>query len=51
MVVGNGDPYLTPERMEEFEHLSNKLGIKPEKIVFDGKHELNEDVLLKFAAD
>ncbi len=49
MVVGNGDPYLTPGRMKEFEELTRKLDIKPEKVVFDGKHELNDEVLSRFA--
>jgi predicted esterase len=45
MVVGNQDPYVTAERMAEFDALATKLGIAPEKIIFDGKHEMNEAVL------
>ncbi|HQQ96179.1 MAG TPA: alpha/beta hydrolase [Cyclobacteriaceae bacterium] len=46
LVVGDQDPFLTPERMVEFDALARKLGIAPEKIVFQGKHEVREDVLL-----
>ena len=45
MVFGDQDPYLTPDRMAEFDQLATKLGIQPEKIVFNGKHEINEAVL------
>ncbi|HWA34401.1 MAG TPA: hypothetical protein VG737_09745 [Cyclobacteriaceae bacterium] len=45
MVSGNEDPFVTPERIKEFDVLAEKLGIKPEKIVFEGKHEIDENVL------
>lgn len=51
MVVGNQDPYLTAERMNEFDELSEKLAITPKKVVFEGKHELNETVLVRFATN
>lgn len=51
MVVGNQDPYLTAERMKEFDDLTGKLDIKPVKLVFEGKHELNDDVLTKLATN
>jgi len=51
MVVGDQDPYLTSERMKEFDELSQKLDITPEKVVFEGKHELNETVLRRFATN
>ncbi|MBL7851806.1 MAG: alpha/beta hydrolase [Cyclobacteriaceae bacterium] len=51
MVVGDQDPYLTSERMKEFDELSKKLGIQPEKVVFEGKHELNERVLRSLATN
>lgn len=51
MVVGDQDPYLTPARMNEFDELSKKLSINPEKVVFEGKHELNEVVLKGFATN
>jgi predicted esterase len=47
LVVGDQDPYLTDERMNEFDDLSRKLGIAPEKIVFNGKHEIHERTLLQ----
>jgi predicted esterase len=48
MVVGDQDHFVTPERIKEFDLLADKLGITPEKIVFEGKHEINEEVLLRF---
>ena len=45
MVAGDKDPFLTRERLEEFDQLANLLGIEPEKIMFDGKHEIKEEVL------
>jgi predicted esterase len=47
LVVGDQDPYLTPERMAEFDGLAQKLGIVPEKILFSGKHEMHEQTLLQ----
>ncbi len=49
MVVGKQDPYLNEERMKKLDLLEGKLGIVSEKVVFDGKHELNEEVLKGFA--
>lgn len=45
MVVGDQDPFVTPARMTEFDQLASQLGIQPEKIIFSGKHEINEGVL------
>jgi len=47
MVVGDKDHFVTPERVKEFDELAARLRINPEKIVFDGKHEINEEVLMK----
>jgi predicted esterase len=47
MVAGDTDPFVTPERIKEFDVLAEKLGIVPEKIMFPGKHEINEDVFPK----
>lgn len=49
MVIGDQDPFLIPERMQEFDQLAGKLHIIPEKIRFTGKHELNLEVLQRFA--
>ena len=51
MVIGDKDQFLTEERMAEFDGLAAKLDIKPKKIVFDGKHELNLELLVKFAEE
>lgn len=44
MVVGDQDPYVTPDRMKEFDLLAQRLGIEPEKIVFAGTHEIKEEI-------
>lgn len=44
MVVGDQDPYVTPDRLKEFDGLAQQLGIEPEKIVFHGKHEIKEEI-------
>jgi predicted esterase len=49
MVIGNQDPFLTEERMKEFDTLAEKLNIAPEKIRFEGKHELHTGLLEDFA--
>lgn len=48
-VFGTDDPFVTPPRVEEMEILTDKLNLSPEKISFEGKHELNDDLLLKLA--
>lgn len=50
MVIGDQDPFLTQERMKEFDQLAHKLSIQPEKISFHGKHELNAEVLTMLAS-
>ena len=47
LVVGNKDPYLNAERMKEFDQLAGQLGIVPEKILFEGKHEIDENIVVK----
>jgi predicted esterase len=49
LVVGDEDPYLTTERINEFDELARRLGIVPEKIVFNGKHEIHEGTLQQLA--
>ena len=51
LVIGNKDHFVNEERMNEFDGLARQLDITPEKIVFDGKHELNESLLQRFATD
>jgi predicted esterase len=45
MVAGDQDPYVTAERIKEFDGLAAQLGIQPEKIIFSGKHEIKEEIL------
>lgn len=48
MVIGEQDPFLSAERMEEFDGLAAKLDIQPVKMTFPGKHELNLPLLQQF---
>lgn len=45
-VYGKNDPFLTESRFGEMKTLSDKLGISPAPIVFDGVHEIHEPTLL-----
>lgn len=49
LVLGKQDHFLNEERMKEFDDLAAKLNITPTKIMFEGKHELNEGLLKRFA--
>lgn len=44
-VFGKRDPFLTDERLMEETQLSDKLKIRPERIEFDGGHEILDTVL------
>ena len=44
MVAGDQDQFVTAERMKEFDGLAAQLDIRPEKILFSGKHEIKEEV-------
>lgn len=48
-VFGNEDPFITPPRVKELNDLIDKIGIKPEKMSFNGKHEMNDELLLRLA--
>ncbi|MDZ4714460.1 MAG: alpha/beta hydrolase [Cytophagales bacterium] len=48
MVIGDQDPFLTPERIKEFDQLADKLRIQPKKIQFSGEHEIHEETLRQF---
>jgi predicted esterase len=45
LVAGDQDPFVTAERILEFDALATRLGIHPEKIIFRGKHEIQAEVL------
>lgn len=47
-VYGKSDPYINDNRIEEMNMISAKLGITPQIISFKGKHEIDEETLLKF---
>jgi len=46
-VMGTQDPFINDERTSELFALNNKLGIEPRIITFEGKHEIDETVLLQ----
>jgi predicted esterase len=48
-VYGSDDPYINDSRKSEMKNIASKLAIEPEIIVFNGKHEINERVLVSFA--
>jgi predicted esterase len=46
MVYGKSDPFINDSRFAELDDLSEKLGIKPRKMEFDGKHAIDQSTLL-----
>jgi predicted esterase len=46
IVYGKHDPFLTESRFGEMKMLSEKLGLTPNQIIFDGAHEIHEPTLL-----
>jgi predicted esterase len=48
LVYGNTDPFLNDSRFGEMQMLASKLGITPQRIEFDGAHDIDEKTLLKF---
>lgn len=47
-VYGKHDPFITEETMQQVKELNEKLNLLPSIIEFDGKHELDNSVLLRF---
>lgn len=47
VVYGTRDPFLTDDRFAEMNQLSEKLGVTPSVVAFDGEHKINEEALLK----
>jgi predicted esterase len=47
MVYGKQDSYLTDSRLQEISALTEKLGLHPPVITFDGGHEIDQPTLLK----
>jgi predicted esterase len=48
LVYGRKDPFLNDSRFAEMNVLSEKLGISPHQIEFDGEHVIDEKTLLTF---
>lgn len=49
VVVGTRDEFLKEGQIEEYEHALEQLGINYQLIRFDGKHEINKEVLSNLA--
>lgn len=47
-VYGKHDPFITEETMQQVKESNEKLNLLPSIIEFDGKHELDNSVLLRF---
>ena len=47
-VYGSSDPFVNDSRFAEMNTITDKLGIKPQVVSFDGKHDIDEATLLKF---
>ena len=48
LAYGKHDPFLNDSRFAEMKLLSEKLGIVPRVVEFDGAHQMNEQVLTGF---
>jgi predicted esterase len=48
MVYGKNDPFINDERISEMKTLVSQLGISPETKVFEGKHDIDSQMLLTF---
>jgi len=46
-VIGDNDPFALPERLVEQEAIVKQLKLAPERITFEGEHELHEQVILQ----
>lgn len=47
-VYGNQDPYLTDALYKEQEEIAKQLNTGIEAVIFDGKHEIKDEVLTRF---
>lgn len=45
VVYGLNDEFLTEDRIKEQDAIAEQLEVKPEVLTFDGKHELNDELL------
>lgn len=47
-VYGKRDPFISLASLQHLNELNEKLNLQPTIMEFDGKHELNNDILLRF---
>lgn len=50
-VYGTEDEFLNEEKLNEQQSIINSIGVTPIQIIFEGKHEINEDTLMKIATN
>jgi predicted esterase len=50
-VYGLQDPYLNEERIAEQESIAEQIKVTPERITFEGEHELYEKAILRISKD
>ncbi|UZR93241.1 alpha/beta hydrolase [Chondrinema litorale] len=50
-VIGTEDQYYDPDRIQLLSKKMTQLCKKPETILFEGKHEVNRDIILQIALD
>ena len=50
-VIGDHDPFATADRLKEQEKIAEELKLTPERITFEGEHELYEKVILQIQKD
>ncbi len=48
-IYGKQDPFINADRLEEMKKLFHQLEISPQTIEYDGKHEIDESVLMQLA--
>ncbi len=49
LVYGNADPFINVDQIAEIKMLAEKLNISPVTRVFEGKHDIDSQMLLTFA--
>lgn len=47
LVYGNSDPFLNDNRFAEMHTISSKLEVSPQRVTFEGGHEIDAATLLK----
>ncbi len=51
VVIGNQDEYLNENSMSDFKKIMEKQGIKFQLLTFEGKHEINAEILKRISLE